>query len=51
MPFKFGADKENEDTSPELTKSVKVNLLEKDRNTILSKGCLGDNVINESQTF
>ena len=51
MPFKFGADKEDEDTSPELTKSVKVNLLEKDRNTILSNGCLGDNVINESQTF
>ena len=51
MPFKFGADKEDEDTSPELTKSVKVNLLEKDHNTILSNGCLGDNVINESQTF
>ena len=51
MPFKSGADKEDEDTSPELTKSVKVNLLEKDRNTILSNGCLGDNVINESQNI
>ena len=51
MPFKFGADKENEDTSPELTKSVKVNLLEKDRNTNLSNGCFGDNVINESQNI
>ena len=48
MPFKSGADKEDEDTSTELTKSVKVNLLEEDRNTILSNGCLDDNVINES---
>ena len=51
MPFKSGADKEDEDTWTELTKSVKVNLLEKDRNTILSNGCLGDNVINESQNI
>ena len=38
--FKSGADKEDKDTSTDPTKCVKVNLLEKDRNTILSNGCL-----------
>ena len=41
-PLKYGANKEP-------AKSVKVNLLERDRDTILSKRRLDDNVINESQ--
>ena len=49
MPLKSGADEEDKNTSTELTKSVKVDLLEKDRNTILSNGCLDENVINKSQ--
>ena len=51
MPLKSGADRENKNTSAELTKSVKVNLLEKDRYTIISNGRLDDNVINESQNI
>ena len=49
MPFKSGADKGDKNTSTKLTKSVKVNVLEKDRNTIQSNGHLDDNFINESQ--
>ena len=49
MPFKSGADKGDENTSTKLTKSVKVNVFEKDRNTIRSNGRLDDNFINESQ--
>ena len=48
-PLKSGANKKDENTSAEPTKSVKVNLLERDRDTILSKRRLDDNVINESQ--
>ena len=49
MPLKSGANEEDKNTSTELTKSVKVDLLEKDRNTILSNGCLDENVINKSK--
>ena len=49
MPLKSGADKGDKNTSTKLTKSVKVNVLEKDRNTIRSNGRLDDNFINESQ--
>ena len=49
MPLKSGANEEEKNTSTELTKSVKVDLLEKDRNTILSNGCLDENVINKSE--
>ena len=49
MPFKSGADKGDKNTSTKLNKSVKVNFLEKDRNTIRSNGRLDDNFINESQ--
>ena len=51
MPLKSGADKGDKNTSTKLTKSVKVNVLEKDRNTILSNGRLDDNFINESQNI
>ena len=51
MPLKSSADKEDKNTSTKLTKSVKVYVLEKDRNTILSKGRLDDNFINESQNI
>ena len=48
-PLKSGVNKKDENTSAEPTKSVKVNLLERDRDTILSKRRPDDNVINESQ--
>ena len=53
MPLKSSADKEDKNTSTKLTKSViiKVYVLEKDRNTILSNGRLDDNFINESQNI
>ena len=51
MPLKSGADKGDKNTSTKLTKSVKVNVLEKDRNTILSNGRLDDNFNNESQNI
>ena len=53
MPLKSSADKEDKNTSKKLTKSViiKVYVLEKDRNTILSNGRLDDNFINESQNI
>ena len=51
MPLKSDADKEDKNTSTKLTKSVKVNVLEKDRNTILSNGSLDDNFINKSQNI
>ena len=35
MPLKSGADKGDKNTSTKLTKSVKVNVLEKDRNTVI----------------
>ena len=49
MPLKSGADKGDKSTSTKLTKSVKVNVPEKDRNRIRSNGRLDDNFINESQ--
>ena len=51
MPLKSSADKEDKNTSTKLTKSVKVYVLEKDRNTIQSNGRLDDNFINESQNI
>ena len=51
MPLQSGAVKGDKNTSTKLTKSVKVNVLEKDRNTILSNGHLDDNFINESQNI
>ena len=51
MPLKSSADKEDKNTSTKLTKSVKVYVLEKDRNTILSNSRLDDNFINESQNI
>ena len=48
MPLKFGADKEDKNNLTELTK---VDLLEKDRNIILSNCSLDENVINESQNI
>ena len=51
MPLKSSADKEDKNTSTKLTKSVKVYVLGKDRNTILSNGRLDDNFINESQNI
>ena len=51
MPLKSSADKEDKNTSTKLIKSVKVYVLEKDRNTILSNGRLDDNFINESQNI
>ena len=51
MPLKSGADKGDKNTSTKLTKSVKVNVLEKDRNTILSNGRLDGNFNNESQNI
>ena len=48
-PLKSGAIKKDENASAEPTKSVKVNLLERDRDTILGKRRLDDNVINQSQ--
>ena len=44
-PLKSGANKKDENTSAEPTKSVKVNLVERDRFTILSRRRLDDNVI------
>ena len=49
IPLRGG--KEDKNTSTKLTKSVKVYVLEKDRNTILSNGRLDDNFINESQNI
>ena len=49
MPLKSSADKEDKNVNT--TKSVKVYVLEKDRNTILSNGRLDDNFINESQNI
>ena len=49
--MKSSADKEDKNTSTKHTKSVKVYVLEKDRNTILSNGRLDDNFINESQNI
>ena len=51
MPLQSGAVKGDKNTSTKFTKSVKVNVLEKDRNTILSNGHLDDNFINESQNI
>ena len=51
MPLKSGTDKEEKNISAELAKSVKVYLLEKDHNTILSKSHLDDKGINESQNI
>ena len=51
IPLKSSADKEDKNTSTKHTKSVKVYVLEKDRNTILSNGRLDDNFINESQNI
>jgi len=51
MPLQSGVVKGDKNTSTKLTKSVKVNVLEKDRNTILSNGHLDDNFINESQNI
>ena len=48
MPLKFGADKEDKNNLTELNK---VDLLEKDRNIILSNCSLDENVINESQNI
>ena len=51
MPLKSGADKGDKNTSTKLTKSVKVNVLEKDLNTILGNGRLDDDFNNESQNI
>ena len=48
-PLKSGANKKDENTLAKPTKSVKVNLLERDRDTIPSKRRLNDNIIKESQ--
>ena len=51
MPLKSGANKGDKNTSTKLTKSVKVNVLEKDLNTILGNDRLDDNFNNESQNI